>query len=457
MYKLTQWLASLLLSFASLQAFAQPKQIVADKVVGVVGDKIVLQSDVENSIIDMQRNGFSLPPNVKCYSLEQALNVKALVLQAEKDSLPITDEEIEIDIENRIRQYISAYGSKTELEKIAGKTVYQLKEDMSTPIRDQKLAVAMRNKIVGDVRITPYEVQQFYNKIPTDSLPFYETEVEIGEIIIYPKASREAEDYAKEELTTLKSQVESGRDFKTLANLYSDDPGAKQNYGEYEINRNDQQYDRTWLGKAFTLKEGQVSAPFKTQFGYHIMQLVSRAGDDAVVRHILKISKVTKFETGDAVKKLDSVRANLIAEKIAFGSAVSKYSDDTNGKFTGGMRQGQTGSTFLTIDQLDKDMIPVLDKLLPGEFSQPILFEGEGGKKGVKLIYLKSRSQPHRESLKEDYSKIAEKALEEKKETTLENWFGQKLSTYYIKIDPEYTNCDVMERWVKAAKAHGGM
>jgi peptidyl-prolyl cis-trans isomerase SurA len=211
------------------------------------------------------------------------------------------------------------------------------------------------------------------------------------------------------------------------------------------------------LGKAFTLKEGQVSSPFKTQFGYHIMQLVSRAGDDALVRHILKIPKVTVFETDDALKKLDSVRANLIAEKIAFGSAVSKYSDDTNGKFTGGMRQGQDGSTFLTIDQLDKDIIPILDKLLSGEFSQPMLFDGEGGKKGVRLIYLKSRSQPHRESLKEDYSKIADKALEEKKEDILEKWFSEKLSTYYIKIDPDYTDCDVMERWVKAAKAHGDM
>ncbi len=457
MYRFIQIFSFLACSLCAFQSFAQPKQIVADKVVGVVGDKIVLQSDVENSIIDMQRNGFTLPPNVKCYSLEQALNVKALVLQAEKDSLPITDEEIEIDIDTRIRNYISSYGSKAELEKIAGKTVYQLKEDMTTPIRDQKLAVAMRNKIVNNVRITPYEVQQYFNKIPTDSLPFYETEVEIGEIILYPKASREAEEYAKEELATLKAQVESGRDFKTLANLYSDDPGAKQNYGEYEINRNDQQYDRTWLGKAFTLKEGQVSTPFKTQFGYHIMQLVSRAGDDVLVRHILKIPRVTTFETDDAVKKLDSVRANLISEKIGFGSAVSKYSDDTNGKFTGGMRQGQSGTTFLTIDQLDKDIIPVLDKLKAGEFSQPIVFEGDQGKKGVKIVYLKTRSQPHRENLKEDYSKIAEKALEEKKENVLEKWFGEKLSTYYIKIDPDYVDCDVMEKWVTAAKAHGDM
>ncbi len=457
MFRIKTSLAIIVFCACGLFAAAQPKSMIADKIVGVVGDKIVLQSDVENSILDMQRNGFSLPPNVKCYSLEQALNVKALVLQAEKDSLPITDEEVEIDIDNRIRSYISAYGGKAELEKIAGKTVYQIKEDMAIPIRDQKLAVAMRNKIVGDVRITPYEVQQYFNRIPTDSLPFYETEVEIGEIIMYPKSSRDAEDYAKEELATLKKQVEAGRDFKTLANLYSDDPGAKQNYGEYEINRNDQQYDKTWLGKAFTLKEGQVSAPFKTQFGYHIMQLVSKAGDDAVVRHILKIPKITTIETDEIVKKLDSVRANLISEKIAFGTAVSKYSDDTNGKFTGGMRQNQAGSTFLTIDQLDKDIIPVLDKLKQGEFSQPIVFDAEAGKKGVKVIYLKTRSAPHRESLKEDYSKIADKALEEKKEMVLEKWFNQKLKTYYIKIDPAYSDCDVMEKWVAAAQAHGDM
>lgn len=437
----------------SQQSFAQPK-ILADKIVGIVGDKIVLQSDIMNNLSDMQRQGITLPENAKCLSLEQALDIKALVLQAEKDSLPITDEDVEIDIDNRIREYVSQFGSKTELERVAQRTVYQIREDMRNPIRDQKLASAMRNKIVNDIRITPFEVKEYFNKLNADSLPYYESEVEIGQIIIYPEASRGAEEYAKEQLEGYKKQVESGRDIRTLANFYSDDPGAKQNSGEYEVNRTEKNYDRTWLSKAFTLKEGQVSNPFKTQFGYHIIQQVSRAGDDAVVRHILKIPQVTSIETDAVIKKMDSVRALLITNQIDFGTAVSKFSQDPDAKFTAGLMQSRMGGTYLTIDQLEKDVIPALQKLQPGEFSQPIAFENERGKKGVKIIYLKTRTAPHRENLTDDYSKIAREALEEKKENALETWFNEKLGNYYIKIDPEYADCEAMQKWIEAEKVH---
>jgi len=270
--------------------------VVADKIIAVVGDKIVLKSDIDNSLADMQRQGVEVPPNAYCLTLEQAMGIKALVLQAEKDSIPITEEEIETDIDNRIRNYISQFGSKDELERVAGKSVYQLKEDFKEGIRDQKLSQAMRNKVVQDIRITPKEVQEYFNKIPTDSLPLYETEVEVGEIVIFPKASREAEEYAVEQLKEYKEQIESKKkDFCTIANNYTEDPGSKDKCGQYEINRSQKNLDPTWLSKAFSLKEGQISTPFKTKFGYHILQMVSRSGDDAVVRHILKIPQVTKI------------------------------------------------------------------------------------------------------------------------------------------------------------------
>ena len=451
-----KFLAFIVILFSSLQSFAQPK-VLADKIVGIVGDKIVLQSDVMNSMSDMQRQGITLPENAKCLTLEQALDIKALVLQAEKDSLPVSDEDVEIELDNKIREFINNWGSKAELERVAQRTIYQIKEDMRTPIRDQKLAGAMRNKIVNDVRITPFEVKAYFERQSPDSLPFYESEVEIGQIIMYPEASRAAEEYAKEQLEGYKKQVESGRDIKTLANFYSDDPGAKQNSGEYEVNRTEKNYDRTWLSKAFTLKEGQVSSPFKTQFGYHIIQLVSRAGDDAVVRHILKIPQVTSIETDAVMKKMDSVRALLITGQIDFGTAVNKYSEDPDAKFTAGLQQSRTGGTYLTIDQLDKEMIPALQKLKAGEYSQPMSFENGRGKKGVRIVYLKTRTEPHRENIRDDYSKIAEMALEEKKENALETWFAEKLGNYYIKIDPEYAGCEEMQKWVIAEKVHAGL
>ncbi len=443
-------LASLALLF-SVATWAQPKPVLAEKIVAVVGDKIVLKTDIDNALIDMQRQGIEAPPNARCLVLEQALGVKALVLQAEKDSLPVTDEEIDADIENRIRYFISQYGTKDELERIAGKSVYQLKEDFKEGIRDQKLAGAMRNKIVDDVKITPNEVKAYFEKLNPDSLIFYESEVEVSQIVSYPKASRDAEEYAIEQLKEYKQQIEAGKDFKNLAALYSEDPGSKDRGGQYEINRSQKDLDPLWMAKAFTLKEGQVSSPFKTRFGYHIIQLVSRAGDDAVVRHILKVPQVTQVEMTGGFSRMDSVRSKLIAGTLDFGTAVNKYSDDEASKFTAGAIQGPNGS-FLTIDQLDPGLVNMLKNLKVGEYSQPVEYTDERGKKGVRIVYLKTQTQPHRENLKDDYSKIAARALEEKKETALENWFYKRINTYYIMIDDEYKNCDEMQKWVNAAK-----
>ncbi len=428
---------------------SQPKGIVADKILAVVGDKIVMKSDIDNSIIDMQRQNVEIPENARCQVLEQAMGIKALVLQAEKDSLPVTDEDVETIIDNRIRSFIQQFGSKDELEKIAGKSIYQLKEDFKEPIRDQELAKAMRNKVVEGVRITPNEVNAYFGKIPKDSLFFYESELEISQIVVYPKAHRDAEEYCIKQLREFKEQIESGkRNFQSVASTYTEDPGSKETGGYYEVNRYSKELDPVWLGKAFTLKEGQISNPFKTRFGYHIMQLVSRNGDDAAVRHILLIPQVTSIEVRAELEKLDSVRAKLIAGTIDFGEAVNKYSNDDEHKFTAGRVLGRDGGGLLTIDQLDKDMVLMLQKLKVGQYSQPTEFADERGRKGVRIVYLKTKTEPHRENLKDDYDRIAQRALEEKKNKVLDEWFMKKVVTYHIMIDDEYKSCPEMKKWL---------
>ncbi|MBS1743097.1 MAG: peptidylprolyl isomerase [Bacteroidetes bacterium] len=427
-------------------AFAQPKKVVADKIVAVVGNKVILKSDIDNSLIDMQRQGVEIPENARCLTLQQSMGIKALVLQAEKDSIPVTDEEVESEIDNQVRYFISQYGSKDELERVAGKSVYQLKEDFKEGFRDRKLAAAMRSKIVDDVKITPNEVKMYFERIPADSLPLYESEVEVGQIVVYPKASREAEEYCIEQLNEYKKQAEAGKDFGQIASMNTEDPGSKATGGRYEINRTQRDLDQAWLSKAFALKEGQISSPFKSKFGYHIIKMESRAGDDAVVRHILKIPQVTQFEIKDGLQRMDSVRSKLIAGTIDFGTAVMRYSDDEASKFTGGMIQGPNGN-FLTIDQLDKEIVARMRDLKVGEFSQPVSYTDERGRQAVRIIYLKSQSQPHRENLKDDYDKVAQRALEEKKEAALDKWFDDHIKTYFIKIDPEYKSCDVLKKW----------
>jgi len=433
--------------------FAQSQKVVADKVVGIVGDKIILKSEITNEILDRQRRNEAVPENAECIVMEQALTLKALVLQAEKDSLQVSEDELESLLDNQVRGFVQAYGSKEALEQIAGRTVYQIKEDFRQSFKERKQAELMRNKIVEGIKITPTEVKAFFDKIPKDSLVYLESQLEIGQIVLYPKAGRDLDKNAIDELNDYKKQVESGtRKFETLASLYTMDPGSKNTGGMYNINRTEKQWDPAFLQAAFRLKEGQVSPVIKSKFGYHIIQMVNRAGDDATVRHILIIPQITDDEIKISEAKLDSIRAKLIAGTMGFGEAVSRYSEDETSKYTAGFLQGASG-TFLTIDQLDKDMVTLLPKLKVGEYSQPVTFTDERGKKSVRIVYLKTRTEPHIENLKDDYNREAQRALEEKKGDAIEKWFNNKIASYYIMIDDDYKSCAQLQKWMQGASS----
>ena len=434
---------------------AQQQRVIADKIIAQVGDKIILQSDITNAIADYKRQGqdAQLPPNPECSFLEGQLIQKALVLQAEKDSLPISDEDLDALLDNQIRYFIQQSGSKEALEEVAGKTIYQIKEDNRAPFREQQLAKQMRSKILDNVKMTPTEVKEYFNKIPKDSLPYFESELEVSQVVLMPKANKDVEEYVSAQLLDLKHQVESGaKKFDALARIYTQDPGSKDNGGQYSINRNDKQWDPAFMAAVWRLKEGQISPVVKSKFGLHIIQMVSRAGDDAIIRHILMIPPVTETEINIAKTKLDSVRSDIVSNKISFSSAVNKYSDDDNSKYTGGaITSPQDGSSTLNIDQLDKDLVIQLKNMKPGEISHPIAYTTERGVQGVRIIYFKSRTEPHVMNMRDDYNKIAEKALDEKKMQVLEKWFKSHIPTYYINIDKNYAGCNSIKDWWDAS------
>ncbi len=441
------------LLFSAFAVNAQPQRVIADKVIAVVGDRVVLLSDIKNAIMDAARNGAAVPENAECMIMEQALVSKVLMLQAEKDSLPVQDEDIEADLDNRIRRYINAYGSQAAVEEMAGKTVYQIKDDAREGVREQKLAEAMQQKITGAVKITPSEVRAYFEKIPKDSLPFFETELEIGQIIVYPKASRDLEKYIIDEMNNYKRQVESkATTFDELAKKYSEDPGSKERGGQYQLNRNEKTWDPVFLHTAFRLKDGEISKPVKSKFGFHIIQMVERTGDEAVVRHILRMPPVTDAEVALAVTKLDSVRAKIVAGTTTFGEAATRYSEDPNAKFSGPYITNRDGAPFVPIDALDKDMVAMLDKLTIGQYSKPTPYVEEGGKRAVRIVYLKSKTEPHRMNLRDDYSRVSAAALEEKKMETLNKWLTNKIPTYYLMLDPEMNKCGQLDKWYAAQK-----
>ncbi len=434
--------------------FAQ-QRVVADKIAGIVGDKIILKSELAIAIADMQRNsgGADLKGLDECTILDNMLIQKALVLQAERDSLPVSDEEVEAEVDQRIRYFINLYGGKDAFEQIAQRTVYQAKMDFMAPIREQRLADAERKKIVDDIKISPIEVSQYFDKIPADKRIFYESEIQLDQITIYPKASRDIEKLTVDELNGYKQQVESGqRKFESLAGIYSQDPGSKNNGGMIELNRNDSKmWDPVFFSTAFRLKEGQVSPPVKSKYGWHIIQMVSRNGDDAVVRHILRIPPITDEEIKEASGELDTIRTALLDGKINVGQAVNMTAEPTDmqTRSAGGQIMNRTGSTFLTISDLDKDMVLLLKNtnLKPGEITKPVPFTDERGKQGVRIVKMLSKSEPHRENMRDDYNRIAQRALDEKKTQALDHWFVTKIPTFYIMIDGDYRNCSNLSRW----------
>ena len=260
------------------------------------------------------------------------------------------------------------------------------------------------------------------------------------------------EEYVIQQMLGYRKQVEAGiNSFDQLVRLYSEDPSAKENLGQFSLNRNERNFDPAFMSGSFRLKEGQISAPIKSKFGYHIIQLLSRSGDDAVVKHILRIPPITNDEIKETKLFLDSIRKQIIAGSTSFGEAVNKHSDDDQSKFSGGAVTARDGSTYVNIDQLDKDMVVLIKNMKPGDISEPQVFLDDRGRKTVRLVYFKERTTPHKENLKEDYNKIAQRALEVKKSIALENWFKVNVPGNYIFIDTDYQSCVELKDWNKVA------
>ncbi|HMN32218.1 MAG TPA: peptidylprolyl isomerase [Chitinophagaceae bacterium] len=439
-----------LLSVATLYSQkGQAQENTLDKIVAIVGDNIILKSEIETSFEEYQRENPLINDTFKCHILEQTLLQKVLLEQAALDSVSVSDDEIEGALNNRIRYFVSMYGSEEKMEEMAGKTIYQIKDEYRPMFKDKMLADKMQNQVMSVVKITPQEVKAFYDKVPKDSLPYYPSMVEVGEIVFKPKANKEVEDYALEQIQKIRKEIANGSlSFESAAGMYSEDPGSKDNGGDLGIMSRDE-LDPEFAAAAFRLQNGEMSDVVKSSFGFHIIQMINRQGEKAKLRHILKKPLVTNDMIKKTMVRADSIRANLISGKIVFSEAVNKYSDDENTKYTGGMfSDPQSGSTMLIPDELDAPVALAVNDMKVGEYSQPIEYIDErSGDKLVRLIYLKKRTEPHKANLQEDYNKIQQAAFAEKQTDYLMNWLETKIPVFYIKIDEEYGQCPNVSKW----------
>lgn len=428
---------------------AQPRTI--DKVVGIVGDKPILYSDIEIQYQQYAQEG-EVPADMRCQLMDQLLSQKLLLAQAEIDSVTTTEEEVDAELEKRIRHFISMVGSQERLEEFYQKSVAEIKEEFRPDVRDQLVAQKMQGQITKDVRVTPSEVKAFFNEIHPDSLPYYDAEVQVGHIVIYAQPSDAQKREALRKIREMREEIVAGSDFKLKAILYSQDPGSASKGGELpEFTRNDP-FAPEFIAVSFRLQEGEISQPFETEFGYHIVQLMERKGDRVKVRHILIPPELSNDNMRLAQRKADSIRTLLERNEITFGFAVSKFSEDeATNKYGGFLMNSMTGESFFAIDELgamDRSIPFVLDTMQAGQYSAPVMYADQRGKRGYRILYLKHATEPHRASLEQDYGRIQAAALNQKKQAATRRWLETRISRTYIWIDPTFTGCEALKPWM---------
>lgn len=429
--------------------FAQNEVI--DKVLAVVGNNLILRSDIETRFIEMNKGNDYEGVDLKCKIFEDLLFQNLLVNQALLDSLEVTDRDVNEQLDRRIQYFVSQIGSEKQLEEYFGKTITQIKTDLYESLKNQMLAEKMEMKVSGDIKVTPAEVRLFFKSLNEDSIPFIEEEIEIEQIIMYPVIPDEIKLLAKENLNGIRERIVNGENFATLAALYSEDIETAKRGGELGfVGRSELVPEFTAV--AFNLKEGELSKIVETDYGYHIIQLVERRGELINVRHILISPKLPPSETVKTRTRLDSVMTRVRIDTLTFAEAVEKYSDDEETKNNAGLWINPiTGNSRFTAEQLEK-IDPLTNfyakKLKVGEYTSPFEFYSETGRKGYKVIRLKTRVPAHKANLTDDYQRIQESALAMKKQETMRTWVEKKQKVTYIQIDNSYANCSFTFNWI---------
>ena len=431
---------------------AQPEGVVVDKIAAQVGDNIILLSDIESQKQQAVASGIQLSPNIQCEILEQLMYQELLVNQAMLDSLVISDEQVDAEMENRIRVIENQIGSRQEMEKFYGKTVNEIKDEFREVIKNKLLADEMEHTITKDLSVTPKEVQDFYATIPEDSIPLINSQLSFQQIVYYPAITKEDKQLAYDKLSEIRKNIQAGKSFETQARIHSMDPGSASDGGKIEASRG--MMVPQFEAALFSLAPGEVSDVFETSYGYHIVKLVSRKGDDYVCRHILISPEFSAGELAKAAALMDSCYAKLNTKKITWEEAVIRYSNDEStmqnkGIITNPITGEQTWD-MEDLNQVDQQIFLLTDALDKGDISQPNLYMNIfDHKQGIRIVRLMNRTEPHRANLKQDYALIKRAAENDKKQKTINNWIKGKINNAYIRIDDEFKNCEFTNNWAK--------
>lgn len=429
---------------------ASQKQKV-DGIIAKVGDYIILDSDIDKSYLEISSQGGSIKDITRCQMLGKLMEDKLYAHQAVQDSLKVTDSEVKSLMEERLNYMVEQIGSMEKVVKYYKKsTEEEFRTYFFDILKEQKLTSEMQKKIIDEVEITPEEVRNFFKTIPKDELPVFGAEMEVAQIVVTPKVSDAEKQKVINKLKEFKKEIqEGGSSFATKAVLYSQDPGSKATGGYYKMNRKTQ-FVKEFKEVAFSLAEGEISEPFETDFGFHIIYVEKIKGQDLELRHILLIPSVTYEDLKTAKEKITLIRKRIEDKEITFAEAAKSESDEKETRTNGGaLINPRTQDTRFELTKMEPTLYSQISNLKDNEISLPILDEDQSGKKKYKLITVTNRINEHTADYAKDYTKIKELALKEKQIKAIGKWFDDKIKDTYIKVNGEYRDCTFTNNWLK--------
>lgn len=433
--------------------YAQKYDGVIDKTVALVGNSMILLSQIEGEVQMMQFQGYVSDRNLRCEVLENMLVSKLFYTQAQLDSLTVNPDMVDAALEERVNNILTQLGGEEQVEKYFGKPLHKLRQEWREAFMEQNLVQEMQRTVAGGItEVTPKEVQQFYRNIPADSLPIIPTQYQYSQIVLYPDTER-AKLEVRERLLEFRQRILDGEKFSMLATLYSEDPGSAMRGGELGM-ASKSIFWPAFSDAAMALNEGQVSPIVETPDGFHLIQMISKKGDMFNARHILLKPKYTVDDRDSAFIRLDSIRNVVTEDSLTFAQAARIYSQDTKSRTNGGLvSDPNTGAPFFEMDRLKPADYNVLKDMKEGDVSMPfesVDDEGRSGNTVYKIIRLEKIRPSHTASVEEDFNVLLDIATNDKSVKAIEKFIKEKQGTTYIVIDPMFRKCDFRrDGWIK--------
>ncbi len=438
------------IGFVNVHAQESTKKRI-DGIVGLVGNYVVLDSDIDNAFIQAKATGYDTSKISRCEILGTLLENRLFSHQAIQDSIVILDEEINTMMDSQIDRMVEQAGSIDNVVKYYNKKSYEdFREYFFDIMKENQLASRMQDKLIKEVTITPEEIRQFYNNIPKDSLPMVGEELELAEIVIKPVITKEERQAVIDKLNEIRQDVLDGSSFASKVYMYSEDKASLQTGGFYNVDKKTQ-FVKEFKDVAFSLKEGEISKPFETEYGYHIIQLEKIVGKNLELRHIVMSPKPSQEALDKAKKDLDDLRIRILNKEISFADAARQYSQQKDTKQSGGvLTDGRSGETRFELNQMeDRILYSMISNLKVGEISATTLVNDASNKPQYQIVQVTNKIPQHLADFSNDYMKIRGVALKSKQNEVIGKWISETVDDTYIYIDDDYQNCTFKSNWLK--------